>query len=355
MSDLLKRLQPHCGCCFIIPPNVLRAQSRDPGLDARVRTKLQETFAETARLKHLREASRVGAMLQKGAMAPEAIAAPTTPQQRLFDCEHRASLPGAPLSDAAASADDAIKKVFEVTGKVAEFYKMVLERNSIDNQGLDLVSSVHYRVNFDNAFWNGQQMVYGDGDGQLFTEFYNSPDVIGHELTHGVTQNESGLRYEGEPGALNESISDVFGAVFNQWYNKWPASNTDGWLIGAGIIAGPARAKGKTCLRDMVAPAADHCLSPQPDNYDNFDPTADVHENSGIPNKAFALFARAVGGNSWDRAIKVWYRACTSRELSSGASFEDFARLTIAVAASNNLDAQLQKAWQDVGLPLGTA
>jgi Zn-dependent metalloprotease len=354
MGDRVGRLRLNCGCCFIVPPHVLRAHSRDPGLDARVRAKLQETFVETTRLKQVREASRVGAMLQKGAMAPEALAAPAIAQQRLFDCEHRPSLPGAPVSNPAASADAAIKKVFEVTGKVAEFYKTVLQRNSVDNQGFDLVSSVHYRVNFDNAFWNGQQMVYGDGDGQLFNEFYNSPDVIGHELTHGVTQNESGLRYEGESGALNESISDVFGAVFNQWYNDWPASNTDGWLIGAGIIAGPAREKGKTCLRDMVAPAADHCLSPQPDSYDNFDPAADVHENSGIPNRAFALFARAVGGNSWDPAISVWYRACTSRQLSSTASIADFARLTIDVAASNNLDAQVQQAWQTVGVPLGT-
>jgi Zn-dependent metalloprotease len=177
-------------------------------------------------------------------------------------------------------------------------------------------------------------------------------DVIGHELTHGVTQYENGLQYEGESGALNESISDVFGAVFNQWLNEWPTNDAKGWLIGAGIMGPQARAKGKTCLRDMVNPSAAHCLSPQPDSYKNFDPSADVHENSGIPNKAFAQFAQGVGGNAWDRAIKVWYRACTDRRLSSTAMFVDFARLTIDAAQKEGLAAPAQAAWQSVALPL---
>jgi Zn-dependent metalloprotease len=290
---------------------------------------------------------------QRGARA-RAQAAVRPAKQRLFDCERLASLPGEPVLSPATAPDNAIKVVYQVTEKVAEFYQSIFQRNSVDNLGLDLVSSVHYRANFDNAFWNGQQMVYGDGDGRIFSEFYNSPDVIAHELTHGVTQYESGLRYEGESGALNESISDVFGVTFNQWLNQWPATQSDGWLVGAGIMAAQAKAAGKTCLRDMANPGASHCLSPQPSSYERFDPSADVHENSGIPNKAFAVFAQAVGGKTWDRAIRVWYDACTSGMLSSNATFADFARLTIQVAQRAGLSAEVQQAWQAVDLPLAT-
>src|SRR5262249_60300693 len=138
------------------------------------------------------------------------------------------------------------KRVCSVTANMAEFYISILNRPSVDNQGLDLVSSVHYRVHFDNAFWNGQQMVYGDGDGELFVEFYKSPDVIGHELTHGVTQYESGLRFEGESGALNESIRDVFGPVLTQGLNKGQTNEPGGGLMGAAKMVPKERAKGKT-------------------------------------------------------------------------------------------------------------
>jgi Zn-dependent metalloprotease len=353
MGDVRNSKTPLCRSCFIVPPGILRQYSRDTSLDPSERARFAESFAETQRLRQFREAGRVAAMLQRGALAPS-VAGIVAPRQHLFDCEHRQSLPGEPISNPAASTDNAIKTVYQVTDKVAEFYRVVLSRNSIDNQGLDLVSSVHYRLNFDNAFWNGQQMVYGDGDGRIFSEFYNSPDVIGHELTHGVTQYESGLQYQGKAGALNESISDVFGATFNQWLNSWSATRPEGWLIGAGIIGDQARTASKTCLRDMVDPSNVHCLSPQPDSYANFDPTADVHQNSGIGNKAYAMFAQAARGNSWDRAIGVWYAACTNHGLSSNATYGDFALLTIAAASNVGLEAEARRAWQTVGVPVAT-
>jgi Zn-dependent metalloprotease len=201
-------------------------------------------------------------------------------------------------------------------------------------------------------------MVYGNGDQHIFIDFWKSPDVIGHELTHGVTQNESGLHYEGESGALNESLSDCFGATFNQWVTKAPASKDEGWLVGAGIMGPDAKARGYACLRDMVNPAAQHCLSPQPISYANFDPTADVHINSGIPNRAFALFARAVGGNSYDAPIKLWYSACTGGHLSSVATFAEFARATLAAADrwtgpdKDKLAKAVRDAWNAVEVPL---
>ncbi len=105
-------------------------------------------------------------------------------------------------------------------------------------------------------------------------------------------------------------------------------------------------------------PAASHCLSPQPGSYDQFDPSADVHENSGIPNHAFALFARAAGGNAYDAPIKIWYQACTGGRLSSTATIADFARSTINAADQwagndkNKLAGAVRDAWATVKVPL---
>ena len=339
-------------CCFIVPPEVLKKYSRDPSLDAATRKKLQDTYVETERLRGLREAYRVATLSDPLRFVAELTV--HVPAQHVFDCGHRKSLPGKPV----ATPTGGFKTTFDTTAKVVEFYKTVLGRNSVDNKGFDLVSSLHYDKNYDNAFWNGQQMVYGDGDGQLFVEMYLSPDVIGHELTHGVTQNESALRYQGESGALNESISDVFGTVFNQWLNQWLVTEPRGWLVGAGIMAAAAQAKGFTCLRDMVQPSAAHCLSKQPEQYSQIDPTADVHVNSGVPNKAFALFARAVGGQAWTSAIKVWYDTCTNRALRSDATFAEFATLTVASArklGSGALADRCRGAWQEVGVVSASA
>ena len=156
-------------------------------------------------------------------------------------------------------------------------------------------------------------------------------------------------------GALNESISDCFGAAFAQWLAKKPASDASGWLIGAGIMGPQAKAKGFTCLRDMVDPAAAHCLSPQPASYKDFDPTGDVHDNSGIPNRAFAAFAQKLGGNTYDMAIKVWYDACMSG-LSSRATFADFAKATVAAAQKKSpaVATAATDAWHAVDLPVGS-
>jgi Zn-dependent metalloprotease len=346
-----------CGCCYIVPPAVLRAISQGHLVKPKSRKIFQDSFLETQRLRSIREGFRVATVTTKRSFA----LAPTPVHQaieRLFDCKHRESLPGEPVNDL---DHDPFLTVRKTTAKVAEFYQTVLGRNSIDGRGMDLISSLNYGVDYQNAFWNGQQMVYGNGDQHVFVDFWRSPDVIGHELSHGVTQNESGLRYEGESGALNESISDCFGAVFNQWLNNWPSSNEAGWLVGAGIIGPDSRAKGLTCLRDMVDPTRKHCLSPQPDSYDDFDTTADVHENSGIPNKAFALFARAVGGNAWDAPIKVWYDACTGRHLSSSATLSDFAIATIAAADrwqgadKARIKEAVAQAWAGVKVPTALA
>jgi Zn-dependent metalloprotease len=343
-----------CGCCFIIPLSVLRELAQAEKIETADRTTYQRGYAVTQKLRLVREGHRQASLAgHQSGLARLATAVAKVPVEHLFDCKHTTTLPGTAVP--MPPHDPAFKAVSDTTEKVAEFYKTVLGRNSVDNQGMDLVSSLNYDRDYPNAFWDGQQMVYGNGDNKIFIDFWRSPDVIGHELTHGVTQHESGLIYEGQSGALNESISDCFGAAFAQWLAKKPASDASGWLIGAGIMGPQAKAKGFTCLRDMVNPGATHCLSRQPASYKDFDPTGDVHDNSGIPNRAFAVFAQNLGGNTYDMAIKVWYDACVSG-LSSRATFADFAKATVAAAQKKSPAAATAAtdAWHAVDLPVGS-
>ena len=343
-----------CGCCFIIPLSVLRELAQDERIETADRATYRRGYAVTQKLRLVREGHRQASLAgHQSGLARLATAVAKVPVEHLFDCKHTTTLPGTAVP--MPPHDPAFKAVSDTTEKVAEFYKTVLGRNSVDNQGMDLVSSLNYDRDYPNAFWDGQQMVYGNGDNKIFIDFWRSPDVIGHELTHGVTQHESGLIYEGQSGALNESISDCFGAAFAQWLAKKPASDASGWLIGAGIMGPQAKAKGFTCLRDMVNPGATHCLSRQPASYKDFDPTGDVHDNSGIPNRAFAAFAQNLGGNTYDMAIKVWYDACVSG-LSSRATFADFAKATVAAAQkkSSAVATAATDAWHAVDLPVGS-
>ena len=149
-----------------------------------------------------------------------------------------------------ASGDPAVDEAYNYAGSTWRLYNKVFGRNSLDDQGMTLVQSVHAGVAYDNAFWDGRQMVYGDGDGVIFTRFTKSVDVVGHELTHGVVQFTSGLEYYAESGALNEHFADVFGSLVKQYRRRQTAKSAD-WLIGKEILVPkPTR----TALRSMKAP-----------------------------------------------------------------------------------------------------
>ncbi|HVV47725.1 MAG TPA: M4 family metallopeptidase, partial [Bryobacteraceae bacterium] len=230
----------------------------------------------------------------------------------------------------------------------------------IDNAGLPLDATVHFGKKYDNAFWNGQQMVFGDGDGVLFTRFTISLDVIGHELTHGVTGSEVNLTYQGQPGALNESVSDVFGSLVKQYKLKQTAAQAD-WLIGAGLLA---KTVNGVALRSMKAPGTaydDPVLGKdsQPANMSGYVHTSQdnggVHTNSGIPNHAFYLAATAIGGNAWEKAGQIWYDTICDKTLSQSATFSRFAGRTIAHAtqrygSSSNERKAVADAWRQVGV-----
>ncbi|HKQ21717.1 MAG TPA: M4 family metallopeptidase, partial [Nitrososphaeraceae archaeon] len=170
----------------------------------------------------------------------------------IYDAKNRESLPGDLVrrEGEKRKGGPTVNEAYDSSGSTYDFFKKIFDRNSIDTRGMKLDSTVHYGDDYNNAFWNGTQMVYGDGDGDIFQRFTKSVDVIGHELTHGVTQYEAALEYEGQAGALNESFSDVFGSLVKQYSLKQKADKAD-WLIGDGLFTN--RVKG-VALRSMKKP-----------------------------------------------------------------------------------------------------
>ena len=344
---------------FIVPAAVLRRLADDDSIPEASRAAIRESFAVEATWRELRDAhtnaTQASLLAAKITGLSYAGSLATVPAVTVYDCKTTHSLPGSPVAHPGDSTDLTAKRAYDTTRAVVAYYRECFGRNSIDNAGMTLMSSIHYGVRYDNAFWNGAQMTYGDGDGRVFTDFTKSDDVIGHELTHGVTQFTAGLEYSDEPGALNESISDAFGAMFHQWRNKQAVSEAD-WLIGAGVLGPAAIAKGYNCLRNLADPGSRQCLSPQPSHYTDYIPDGDPHENSGIPNHAFYLSATNVGGHSWEKTGRVWYAALTGPKANQSMNFGDFAALTRSAARSlfprdRDVYRGIDDAWTRVGIP----
>jgi Zn-dependent metalloprotease len=232
-----------------------------------------------------------------------------------------------------AVTDVSVNQAYNGFGYTYKLYWEVFHRDSIDGQGMPILGLVHFGVKYDNAFWDGQgHMYFGDGDGQLLTDTTKGIDVIGHELTHGVTQNEANLTYSGQSGALNESISDVFGSLVKQYHLSQSAEDAD-WLIGADIV-GPLLAP---ALRSMKAPGTANPHDTQPADMAHYVHTVSdnggVHTNSGIPNHAFYVVATTIRGPAWKSAGTIWYDALTDPGLKPNATFAAFAAVTLKQAS----------------------
>jgi Zn-dependent metalloprotease len=279
----------------------------------------------------------------------------------IYDAKHTESLPGLLVrrEGGRRKGGMTVSEAYEFSGSTYNFYKDVYKRNSIDTRGMKLDSTVHYGEDYNNAFWNGTQMVYGDGDGEIFQRFTKCMEVIGHELTHGVTQYEAALIYEGQAGALNESLSDVFGSLVKQYALKQNVDKAD-WLIGAGLLT--SKIKG-VALRSMKKPGTAYDdptigKDPQPSHMKKYVKTSSdnggVHINSGIPNRAFYLTAMELGGYAWEKAGKIWYVALTER-LRERTNFQKAANITLEVAGTiygeNSKEQRaVLKGWKGVGL-----
>ncbi len=337
----------------IVPPHIFAHMSQLPdthwpGLAERAR----ESLAFAHELRAERGALR--------GVTPLTTTPPASGKHRtVFDAEHGFSLPGKPVRREGTSLTDdiGVNEAYDGLGATWDYFSKVHGRDSIDGRGLPLDASVHYRRSFNNAFWNGRQMVFGDGDGEIFGRFTQSPDVIGHELTHGVTQFEAGLDYQGQSGALNEHMSDVFGSLVKQFVLGQTAKKAD-WLIGEGLWAKGVKG---VALRSMKAPGTAYDdprlgRDPQPGHMDGYVDTADdnggVHINSGIPNHAFYLAAIGFGGKAWVKAGRVWYLALT-KMLHRDADFMVAAAATVDAAGrefDNPGASVVRAAWKQVGI-----
>jgi len=344
----------------ILPPHVLRDIAQT-GTEEQRQAAL-DTLAADSTFRTLR-AIRLA--------APVATAAPSTVslsaevgtgeakqlQRTMFDCHNTGRLPGDPVraEGGPATNEPAVDEAYEGLGATYDFYWETLRRNSIDDQGMPLNGHVHYRNRYNNAFWDGQRMVFGDGDGVLFNRFTIAIDIMGHELTHGVTENEAQLIYQDQSGALNESVSDVYGSLVKQHNNDRQAAEDADWLIGAGIWADPARG---VALRSMKEPGSAFEGDRQPghmrDYVNTIDDNGGVHINSGIPNRAFYLAATGIGGYAGEKAGPIWYAALRDPRLKPDASFVQFARLTVINAEilfPGGEERQIiQGAWDEVGV-----
>ena len=343
----------------IVPPYMVERLARSP--DERLREWALVHLARAAAIRAVRSfAQQMPAMM--------VTASPTGGKHRLvYDARKKDVLPGKLVRSEgeAKTADTAVTEAYDYSGDTFDFFFEVFGRNSLDDAGMSLISSVHvgeadgrdrYQP-MNNAFWDGSQMAYGDGDGTVFQCFTRSLDVVGHELTHGVQSFSSNLLYRGQSGALNEHFSDVFGILVRQWRRKESATEAS-WLIGKEVLVPATTRRG---IRDMEHPGTayrdDSALGtdPQPAHMKNlYTGPADsggVHINSGIPNRAFVLVAQALGGPAWETAGTIWYEAMM--QLSRTSQFADLATITAQIAG-DRFDAATKKAvkaaWKKVGL-----
>ncbi|GAA4767803.1 M4 family metallopeptidase [Streptomyces sanyensis] len=349
--------------CGIVPPHLLERLARSGGAaPAEAARRTLETDARLRTARRLDPAHRARAAGDAGDGGDGGDGG--TARRTLYDAGNRTLLPGVRVRSEGGEpvADACVNRVHAGLGATAALLHEVYGRRSLDGAGLPLEASVHYGEGYANASWDGRRLVLGDGDGEVFGDFTAAVDVIAHELAHGLTQHSAGLAHFGQPGALNESVSDVVGSLVKQRVLGQGAEEAD-WLVGAGLL-GP-RVPG-AALRSLRAPgtAYDDALlgaDPQPATMAGYVRTprdnGGVHINSGIPNHAFYLLATRLGGPAWERAGRIWLDVLTGGRLHRDADFAAFARLTAAAAAERygrgeEHDAVL-KAWSQVGVDPG--
>lgn len=298
----------------------------------------------------------------------KAIKAPVGLQRAIYDSSNGMSMPGklVRLEGQPATKDAAATAAYDNIGIISEFFRTAFGRDiSLDVAG-PLAATVHYGDNYNNAFWDGQRIVIGDGDGTLFRKGgLGSLTVVAAQLGHLVIERTAGLVYQGESGSLNSHICDVFAVLADQWNRKQRVEEAS-WLVGEDIL-GPG-IKG-VALRSVKAPGTafddavlgkdrqpahmkDFVKLPNNDDGDN----GGVHTNSGIPNRAFYEVARLIGGYAWEKPGKIWYESM----LKAGpkTTFAEFAQTTFDVSgnlygAGSSEQEAVKNGWEFVGIKVG--
>ncbi|KAI0518036.1 metalloprotease [Xylaria bambusicola] len=348
----------------IIPDVLLKHISECEDVDEETRSKAKRDLShiEDVQAKY-QQAQGIAAQAKTLTAAAEPAKAETT-YRAVYDAKHtedEGNLPGDVLrvEGQKAVSDEAANQAYENAGNVLSFYSDIFNWKSIDNKNMNVISSVHFGNKYENAFWDPEiaQMVYGDGHNFL-GNFTNAVDVIGHELTHAVTEHTSPLDYTGQSGALNEHVSDTFGIMVKQRVQDETAEQAD-WLVGEECLMPGVKG---VALRSMKAPGTAYNdprfgKDPQPDNFKDykftFEDNGGVHLYSGIPNKAFYLTAIAFGGYSWEKAGKIWWETLQSGQIPPRCTFMQFADATVDKAEELFGDegaAVVRKAWNEVGV-----
>ncbi len=344
--------------CMFVPPHVLKNLAR-----AGVKT-ASHTIPLTIQQGKLSRGKRAGTVNKMSEFV--SLASVGKADRYVYDCQHQWDVclendNAKPVrkEGGSVSPDESVNNAYDYAGDVREYYKNKLGRSSIDNANMDIKLYAHFGENFDNAFWDGKEMVFGDGDGQLFTDFTKSLDVVAHELAHGITQWEANLDYQGQSGALNEHFSDVFGSAVTQYIEEQTADTAD-WLIGDEIMGPTLYGE---ALRSMKEPGSAYNndlmgKDPQPANMKDYyagpEDNQGVHINSGIPNRAFYLTAKDIGT---DEAALIWYTAL--QKLWPTANFNDAVHVIVESARLLVKDEKVHKgstqrvraAFEAVGLP----
>ncbi|MCE9671870.1 M4 family metallopeptidase [Myxococcus stipitatus] len=345
----------HC----ILPPYLLRSIAQNGSPSQRV--KALRTVATDSTFRALRFAGGRSATTAPIPRRVPAMVVESQRQRTVYDLKGEEAFPGTLVRSEgqAPSGDTAADEAYDGLGATYDFFWQVLGRNSVDGDGMPLQAFVHYGRDYDNAFWDGKRMVFGDGDGELFNRFTLALDVIAHELTHGVTEVEGPLWYFREAGALNESMSDVFGSLVRQHVLGQEARQAD-WLIGAGLFTKDVQGKALRSMKEPGSAFDDDVLGkdPQPghmrDYVRTWEDNGGVHINSGIPNHAFYLVATRLGGFAWEKAGRIWYEAIRDPRIIPDITFVDFARITIMAATrlygTGAESEAVQAGWEEVGI-----
>lgn len=282
--------------------------------------------------------------------------------RKVYSAGNALTLPGTLLFlEGGSSADLDASKAYEYSGNAYDYFSSRHSRDSWNGSGGDVVSSVHYGNNHNDAFWNGSQLAFGDGDGSRYTGLARALDVVAHELTHGVTQSTANLTYANESGALNEAMSDIFGSA-TEAYVRGESSNT--WKVGEDAFTPGTSGD---ALRYMSNPTQDgDSKDYYPERYLGTADNGGVHWNSGIANLAFYLLSEggthprgktsvvvpSVGNVA---AEKIFYKALKTY-MTSSTNFLGAREATMQASSAlygpcSSQTSAVKAAWNAVGAP----
>lgn len=283
--------------CLIVPPHILEALAKQGS------NSCKKTLNDTRRILQRRKTA-LNNLLVRGFIPGEGDRLVYDSEQQYEQRLKLVRKEGGPeASDPVANA------TYNASGFVRDFFRTEFQLNSLDGQGMEVVSNIHYGLRYNNAYWDGDEMTYGDGDGKDFSNFATAIDVVAHELVHGITQFRANLEYQSQSGALNEHFSDVFATVIKQRFLNQTVEEAD-WLIGDTVVTENFPG---VAIRSLKAPGSANEFDVQPDHMDRlYTGNADnqgVHINSGIPNKAFYLSSLELG--MADCSL-IWFRTLTS-------------------------------------------